>query len=73
MCSVDDYEGVLTLLTRVRMALGRQLTAFEVMWPNSYQRLAVIARASAPTEPHPSLKLRVAHPEHFEVVRRFRS
>jgi FAD/FMN-containing dehydrogenase len=36
LCSVADYEGVLTLLTRARANFGPQLTAFEVMWPDFY-------------------------------------
>jgi FAD/FMN-containing dehydrogenase len=40
-CAVDDYEGVLKLLTRVRTGFGPQLTAFEVMWPDFYQLATV--------------------------------
>jgi FAD/FMN-containing dehydrogenase len=37
ICAVDNYEGVLDLLARVRAGFGPQLTAFEVMWPDFYQ------------------------------------
>src|SRR5690606_32465155 len=37
ICSVDNYEGVLQLLSRVRAGFGPQLTAFEVMWPDFYR------------------------------------
>ncbi len=37
ICSVDSYEGVLQLLSRVRAGFGPQLTAFEVMWPDFYR------------------------------------
>ena len=34
--ALDDYEGVLSLLTFVRQRFAEQLTAFEVMWPEFY-------------------------------------
>lgn len=37
ICAVDDYDGVLQLLKRVRAGFGSQLTAFEVMWPAFYE------------------------------------
>lgn len=37
ICAVEDYDGVLELLKRVRLGFGPQLTAFEVMWPQFYQ------------------------------------
>jgi FAD/FMN-containing dehydrogenase len=37
ICAVDDYQGVLGLLSRARSGFGSQLTAFEVMWPEFYR------------------------------------
>jgi FAD/FMN-containing dehydrogenase len=37
ICAVDNYDGVLELLTQVRAGFGPQLTAFEVMWPDFYR------------------------------------
>jgi FAD/FMN-containing dehydrogenase len=51
MCTVGDYEGVLKLLTRVRMALGPQLTAFEVMWPDFYQLATITLGRRPPVAP----------------------
>ena len=50
ICSVDNYEGVLELLTRARAGFGAQLTAFEVMWPDFY-RLGTEGLGHAPPLP----------------------
>jgi FAD/FMN-containing dehydrogenase len=50
IAAVDDYDGVLDLLNRVRAGFGAQLTAFEVMWPSFYQ-LATEGLGHAPPLP----------------------
>jgi FAD/FMN-containing dehydrogenase len=50
IAAVDNYEGVLELLKRVRAGFGAQLTAFEVMWPDFYQ-LATEGLGRAPPLP----------------------
>lgn len=37
ICAVTDYAAVLELLRRARSALGAQLSAYEVMWPDFYE------------------------------------
>jgi len=44
---VDDYPAVLELLRRVRSGFGSQLSAYEVMWPDSY-RLGTVALGRKP-------------------------
>jgi FAD/FMN-containing dehydrogenase len=47
ICAVDNYDGVVDLLKRVRAGFGSQLTVFEVMWPGFYQ-LATTGLARKP-------------------------
>jgi len=54
---VSSYDGVLRLLQLVRAALGPQLTAFEVMWPQFYE-LGTVAMGRTPPLP-PGLGLYV--------------
>lgn len=39
-CAVCEYDAVLALWRAARGKLGAQLTAFEVMWPGFYERVA---------------------------------
>lgn len=39
LCALDSYEHVLKLLTHVRTFLGSNLSAFEMMWPDFYERM----------------------------------
>jgi FAD/FMN-containing dehydrogenase len=41
ICAVENYQGVLQLLSIARAGFGSQLTAFEVMWPDFYQLATV--------------------------------
>ena len=39
MCALTDYDAVLALLKHVRTHLGPNLSAFEMMWPDFYERM----------------------------------
>ncbi len=39
LCALDNYEAVLRLLAHAREHLGAQLSAFEMMWPDFYERM----------------------------------
>lgn len=39
LCALEDYPAVLKLLTHVRQNLGPNLSAFEMMWPDFYERM----------------------------------
>lgn len=39
LCALQDYEAVLRLLAHVRQNLGANLSAFEMMWPDFYERM----------------------------------
>ncbi|WP_423460982.1 FAD-binding oxidoreductase [Ottowia sp. VDI28] len=39
LCALKDYDGVLKLLGHVRRNLGANLSAFEMMWPDFYERM----------------------------------
>lgn len=39
MCSLPGYDQVLELLAHVRSRLGGRLSAFEMMWPDFYERM----------------------------------
>jgi len=39
MCALKDYDAVLRLLRHVREGLGPTLSAFELMWPDFYERM----------------------------------
>jgi FAD/FMN-containing dehydrogenase len=39
LCALKDYDAVLKLLTHVRQNLGANLSAFEMMWPDFYERM----------------------------------
>ena len=39
LCSLNDYDAVLKLLKHVRTHLGPNLSAFEMMWPDFYERM----------------------------------
>ncbi len=39
LCALADYEAVLGLLTHARQNLGARLSAFELMWPDFYERM----------------------------------
>ena len=39
LCALQNYEEVLKLLTHVRTYLGSHLSAFEMMWPDFYERM----------------------------------
>lgn len=39
LCALKDYEAVLKLLSHVRKNLGANLSAFEMMWPDFYERM----------------------------------
>lgn len=39
LCALADYNAVLALLKHVRTHLGPNLSAFEMMWPDFYERM----------------------------------
>jgi FAD/FMN-containing dehydrogenase len=39
LCALQDYQAVLKLLAHVRHHLGPKLSAFEMMWPDFYERM----------------------------------
>ena len=39
LCALADYESVLGLLNHARQNLGARLSAFELMWPDFYERM----------------------------------
>jgi FAD/FMN-containing dehydrogenase len=39
LCALKNYGAVLRLLTHVRQNLGANLSAFEMMWPDFYERM----------------------------------
>lgn len=39
LCALESYEQVLKLLTHARSFLGPNLSAFEMMWPDFYERM----------------------------------
>ena len=39
LCALADYDAVIRLLTHVRQSLGGRLSAFELMWPDFYERM----------------------------------
>ena len=39
MCALADYDAVVRLLSHVRQNLGGNLSAFEMMWPDFYERM----------------------------------
>jgi FAD/FMN-containing dehydrogenase len=39
LCALTDYDAVLKLLKHVRTHLGPNLSAFEMMWPDFYERM----------------------------------
>lgn len=39
LCALKDYAAVLKFLTHVRQNLGANLSAFEMMWPDFYERM----------------------------------
>ena len=39
LCALKDYDAVLKLLGLVRGGLGAHLSAFELMWPDFYERM----------------------------------
>lgn len=39
LCALADYDAVLALLKHVRTHLGPNLSAFEMMWPDFYERM----------------------------------
>ncbi|MGC4029045.1 MAG: FAD-binding oxidoreductase [Steroidobacteraceae bacterium] len=51
ICAVTDYPAVLELLKRARSALGAQLSAYEVMWPDFYQLATVDMGRKPPLPP----------------------
>lgn len=52
LCALKDYDSVLRLLTHVRQNLGANLSAFEMMWPDFYERMTSgLARLTTPL-PH---------------------
>jgi FAD/FMN-containing dehydrogenase len=76
ICAVDDYEGVLNLLARVRTGFGPQLTAFEVMWPDFYQLATIGLGRRPPVDPTHGVHVLIetmgfdasADPQRFETV-----
>ena len=53
MCGVDSFESVADLLVHSQAALGSNLTAFEVIWKNSYTLIdAHIPHVSVPLPNH---------------------
>lgn len=51
LCSVENYDAALQLLSRARNELGGTLSAFEVMWPEYY---AIGTRRSSHAPPLPA-------------------
>ncbi len=52
LCALQDYDAVLRLLTHARQHLGAQLSAFEMMWPDFYERMtAGLVHLSQPLPP----------------------
>jgi len=41
-CALEDFDKVAELLTTTQAALGGNLTAFEVLWQNTYQPIATL-------------------------------
>jgi FAD/FMN-containing dehydrogenase len=51
LCAVNDYQGVLDLLTAARSGLGSTLSAFEMMWPEFYHLGTQALGRRPPLEP----------------------
>ena len=52
LCALRNYGAVLHLLAHVRQHLGAQLSAFEMMWPDFYERMTTgLAHLSQPLPP----------------------
>jgi FAD/FMN-containing dehydrogenase len=48
LCAVKDYRQVLVLLRQLREALGGNLTAFEMMWPDFYELITTEVAGRTP-------------------------
>lgn len=77
LCALKNYDAVLKFLTHVRQNLGANLSAFEMMWPDFYERMTSgLAHLTTPL-PHNSgayvlLEAQGTSPEadrdHFERI-----
>ena len=77
LCALQDYDAVLRLLSHARQHLGAQLSAFEMMWPDFYERMtAGLAHLTQPLPPGHGAYVLVEtqgtqpaqDPTHFEQV-----
>ncbi|HNH34394.1 MAG TPA: FAD-binding oxidoreductase [Rhodocyclaceae bacterium] len=51
LCAVPDYDRVVALLRHAREGLGGTLSAFEMMWPDFYERITRLVPGCAPPIP----------------------
>ena len=51
LCAVNDFQGVLDLLSAARSGLGSTLSAFEMMWPEFYHLGTAALGRRPPLEP----------------------
>lgn len=64
LCGVADYAATLRLLDAARAQLGPRLSAFEVMWPEFYERATIGAGRVPPVSPDHGLYVLIETMDH---------